>query len=62
MFRAQLLAFEKRLDVVTNYASFLKRELRGAVQCRRGVRIDSDVAECEDVLVLRELERLLDGD
>ena len=62
MFRAQLLAFEKRLGVVSDYSPFLKRELRGAVQCRRGVGIVSNVAECEYVVVLRELERRPDGD
>ena len=52
-------AFEICLDVVRRETRLLKRELRGARERRRRVGIESDVAEREDVDVLRQLQRWL---
>jgi len=55
IFRLQLFAFDKSLDVARGETSLLKRELRRTVQ--RGIRVSvkRDVAESEYVFVLREL-------
>ena len=56
MFCLQFFSFEIRLDVTTSELRLLKRQLSRAGERRRRIRIESDIAERENVVVLRQLQ------
>src|SRR6185295_16819321 len=62
MLRVHFVTFHVSLDVASRQRCLLESELRGACECRSRVGIESDIAECEDVDVLRQLQRGFDDE
>src|SRR6185503_11749289 len=62
MLCVHFVTFHVSLDVASRERCLLESELRGACECRSRVGIESNIAECEDVDVLRQLQRGFDDE